>query len=43
MEWAATEVKAKVVSLSLGGTDTPEVDPLEEAVNRLTAGPARCL
>ncbi|MEV5963280.1 S8 family peptidase [Kribbella sp. NPDC051952] len=37
MEWAATEVKAKVVNLSLGGTDTPEIDPLEEAVNRLTA------
>jgi subtilisin family serine protease len=37
MEWAATEVKAKIVNLSLGGTDTPEVDPLEEAVNRLTA------
>ncbi|MER7244257.1 S8 family peptidase [Kribbella sp. NPDC000426] len=37
MEWAATEVKAKVVNLSLGGTDTPGIDPLEEAVNRLTA------
>ncbi|MDX6295724.1 MAG: hypothetical protein QOH50_4799 [Kribbellaceae bacterium] len=37
MEWAATDVKAKVVNLSLGGSDTPEVDPLEEAVNRLTA------
>ncbi|WP_460666899.1 S8 family serine peptidase [Kribbella swartbergensis] len=37
MEWAANEVKAKVVNLSLGGTDTPDVDPLEEAVNRLTA------
>ena len=37
MEWAATEVKAKVVNLSLGGPDTPEIDPLEEAVNRLTA------
>ncbi len=37
MEWAATEVKAGVVNLSLGGTDTPEIDPLEEAVNRLTA------
>lgn len=36
MEWAATEVKANVVNLSLGGPDTPEVDPLEEAVNRLT-------
>ncbi|MFI5696229.1 S8 family peptidase [Kribbella sp. NPDC051586] len=37
MEWATTEVKAKIVNLSLGGTDTPELDPLEEAVNRLTA------
>ncbi|MGW6278257.1 S8 family peptidase [Kribbella sp. NPDC055071] len=36
-EWAAKEVKAKVVNLSVGGTDTPGVDPLEEAVNRLTA------
>ena len=35
MEWAAP--RARVVNLSLGGTDTPEVDPLEEAVNRLTA------
>ncbi len=37
MEWAAKEVKAKVVNFSIGGTDTPEIDPLEEAVNRLTA------
>ncbi|MFK4088601.1 S8 family serine peptidase [Kribbella sp. NPDC020789] len=37
MEWAATEVKATVANISLGGTDTPELDPLEEAVNRLTA------
>ncbi|WP_020392435.1 S8 family serine peptidase [Kribbella catacumbae] len=37
MEWAATEVKAKVVNISLGGQDSPELDPLEEAVNRLTA------
>jgi len=36
MEWAATEVKAKVVNLSLGGPDTPGIDPVEEAVNRLT-------
>ena len=36
MEWAATEVKAKVVNLSLGGRDTPGIDPLEEAVNQLT-------
>ncbi|WP_344847688.1 S8 family serine peptidase [Kribbella ginsengisoli] len=37
MEWAANEVKAKVVNISLGGQDTPELDPIEEAVNRLTA------
>ncbi|MFI5734285.1 S8 family peptidase [Kribbella sp. NPDC051587] len=37
MEWATKEVKANVVNLSLGGTDTPEIDPIEEAVNRLTA------
>ncbi|TDD59396.1 hypothetical protein E1263_15245 [Kribbella antibiotica] len=37
MEWAANEVKATVANISLGGTDTPEIDPLEEAVNRLTA------
>ncbi|TDO36429.1 subtilisin family serine protease [Kribbella sp. VKM Ac-2527] len=37
MEWAATEVKAKIVNMSIGGPDTPEVDPIEAAVNRLTA------
>ncbi|HEY9337515.1 MAG TPA: S8 family serine peptidase [Kribbella sp.] len=37
MEWAATDVKAKIVNLSIGGPDTPELDPVEEAVNRLTA------
>ncbi len=37
MEWAATEVKASVVNVSLGGPDTPELDPLEAAVDRLTA------
>jgi len=37
MEWAATEIKARVINVSLGGTDTAEIDPLEEAVNRLTA------
>ncbi|NUW34202.1 S8 family serine peptidase [Nonomuraea sp. SMC257] len=36
MEWAATEVKAKVVNLSLGGPDTPELDPFEQAVNTLS-------
>ncbi|WP_232828314.1 S8 family peptidase [Kribbella monticola] len=37
MEWAATEVKAKVVNLSLGREDTAAIDPLEEAVERLTS------
>ncbi len=36
MEWAA-EQGADIVNLSLGGTDTPEVDPLEAAVNKLSA------
>jgi subtilisin family serine protease len=35
MEWAAGQ-GAKVANLSLGGGDTPELDPLEAAVNRLT-------
>ena len=37
MQWAAVEKQAAVVNLSLGGSDTPEVDPLEEAVQTLTA------
>ncbi|WP_232543940.1 S8 family serine peptidase [Streptomyces buecherae] len=36
LEWAAAE-KADVVNLSLGGTDTPDLDPLEAAVNKLSA------
>ncbi|SDF78149.1 Serine protease, subtilisin family [Lentzea fradiae] len=36
MEWAV-EQGAQVVNMSLGGTDSPEVEPMEEAVNRLTA------
>ncbi|MEV0232623.1 S8 family serine peptidase [Nonomuraea sp. NPDC050786] len=35
MQWAG-EQGAKVVNLSLGGADTPEVDPLEAAVATLT-------
>ncbi|WP_283136879.1 S8 family serine peptidase [Rhizohabitans arisaemae] len=37
MTWAATEVRAKVVNMSLGGYDGPEIDPLEHAVNTLSA------
>ncbi|MER8041741.1 S8 family serine peptidase [Streptomyces sp. NPDC094032] len=36
MEWAAAE-GADVVNLSLGGHDSPGVDPLEATVNRLSA------
>ncbi|MEJ3741987.1 S8 family serine peptidase [Actinomycetes bacterium KLBMP 9797] len=37
MQWAAAEARATVINMSLGGTDSPEIDPLEEAVNTLTA------
>ncbi|MFI7709230.1 S8 family serine peptidase [Nonomuraea sp. NPDC049480] len=36
MEWAAVEVKAKVVNMSLGAPDTPGLDPVEQAVNVLS-------
>jgi subtilisin family serine protease len=36
MEWAARQ-GAQVANLSLGGRDRPSVDPLEKAVNDLTA------
>lgn len=35
MEWAV-EQGAQIVNMSLGGYDTPEIEPLEEAVNRLS-------
>ncbi|MDG4804837.1 S8 family serine peptidase [Micromonospora sp. WMMD980] len=37
MQWAAAEQHATVVNMSLSGWDTPEVDPLEQAVESLTA------
>ncbi|MBB5840776.1 S8 family peptidase [Kribbella italica] len=37
LQWAAVEQKAKVVNFSIGGPDTPEVDPIEAAINQLTA------
>ncbi|GHJ48627.1 serine protease [Catellatospora sp. TT07R-123] len=36
MQWAADN-GADVVNMSLGGTDGPEIDPIEQAVNDLTA------
>ncbi|MFB9346057.1 S8 family serine peptidase [Streptomyces heliomycini] len=36
MEWAAAQ-GADIVNMSLGGGDTPEVDPLEAAVDKLSA------
>lgn len=36
LQWAGQH-EADVVNLSLGGSDTPGLDPLEEAVNNLTA------
>ncbi len=36
MEWAAGQ-GAKVINMSLGGGDGPDIDPLEEAVNSLSA------
>ncbi|MFE9954357.1 S8 family serine peptidase [Micromonospora sp. NPDC005299] len=37
MQWAAAEKHASVVNMSLSGADFPEVDPLEQAVETLTA------
>ncbi|MFD9946342.1 S8 family serine peptidase [Nonomuraea sp. NPDC059023] len=37
MEWAATEVKAKIINLSVGGVDHLGIDPVEQAVNTLSA------
>jgi len=37
MEWAVVTKQAKIVNMSLGGPDSARVDPLEDAVNRLSA------
>ncbi|MEJ3745349.1 S8 family serine peptidase [Actinomycetes bacterium KLBMP 9797] len=37
MQWAAAEQQAKIVNLSLGVSDTAGTDPLEQAVNDLSA------
>ncbi|MDG4767770.1 S8 family serine peptidase [Solwaraspora sp. WMMD406] len=37
MHWAAERQDASVINLSLGGWDSPEIDPLEQAVETLTA------
>ncbi|MFF4879387.1 S8 family serine peptidase [Micromonospora sp. NPDC000668] len=36
-QWAATEVHAKIINRCLGSIDPPDVDPLEAAVNDLSA------
>ncbi|WP_067807305.1 S8 family serine peptidase [Actinomadura formosensis] len=36
MDWAARTVHAKVVNMSLGGTDERGLDPVEQAVNTLS-------
>ncbi|GII62522.1 serine protease [Sphaerisporangium krabiense] len=36
MEWAATEVKARAVNVSIGGPDGRDLDPVEQAVNTLS-------
>jgi subtilisin family serine protease len=37
MHWAVTEQRAQVVNMSLGGADSPGTDPVEQAVEDLTA------
>ncbi|MBB5477412.1 S8 family serine peptidase [Micromonospora parathelypteridis] len=37
MQWAAVDQHADVVNMSLTGPDTPDVDPLEAAIETLTA------
>jgi len=35
--WAVVEQHAPIVSISIGGPDTPAIDPLEDAINTLSA------
>nr|WP_221382865.1 S8 family serine peptidase [Actinoplanes polyasparticus] len=37
MQWAAVDQRARVINMSLSGLDDPGTDPVEEAVDRLTA------
>jgi subtilisin family serine protease len=37
MEWAANDVKAQIVNISLGNRGRPADDPVEQALNTLTA------
>ena len=37
IEWAAAEQHARIINLSLGFPDFPELDPIEQAVNDLSA------
>ncbi|GII90017.1 S8 family serine peptidase [Sinosporangium siamense] len=37
MDWAANEIKATAVNMSFGSEDGPETDPIEQAVNTLSA------
>jgi subtilisin family serine protease len=37
MQWAVAEEGARIVNMSLGGTDTPGYDPMEEALTTLTS------
>src|SRR6185437_228623 len=36
MNWVAADQHAKIVNMSLGGPDTPDVDPLEQAITDLS-------
>lgn len=37
MEWAVVEQHARIINISIGGQDTPELDPMELAINQLSA------